>query len=175
MKPDPALRCVSNSSHLIFHLISSIGRRPPGRTLPPPLRALPPSPPPSRLDWLDWVGLQVVRWEDVMTDDLQERAMGGKGGGAPTSPAQLRRRCYMAAAEGLGLGRSGKVIRECLLERGELAGWLREHVLCVCLCVCVCVFVCVLPLNGLLGGGFAVDRCSALFRFDDLSDSFKRT
>lgn len=67
--------------------------------------------------------VQVVRWEDVVTDDLEERAMGGKGaGGPPTSPAQLRRRCYMAAAEGLGLGRSGRVIRECLLKRGE---WVR--------------------------------------------------
>lgn len=63
---------------------------------------------------------QVVRWEDVVSDDLQERAVSSKGGGGPpTSPAQLRRRCYMAAAEGLGLGRAGKVIRECLLESGK--------------------------------------------------------
>lgn len=72
---------------------------------------------------------QVVRWDDVVTDDLQERAAGGKAGdGPPTSPAQLRRRCYMAAAEGLGLGRSAKVIRECLLERGACVSRLAKPV-----------------------------------------------
>ena len=72
---------------------------------------------------------QVVQWDAVVADALEEQAEGKKDG-PPTSPAQLRRRCFMAAAEGMGPGRSGKVIRECLMERGAHArgGGAREAV-----------------------------------------------
>lgn len=62
--------------------------------------------------------LQVVRWEDVVADAVEAEANGNKPG-PPSSPAQLRRRCFTAAAEGMGPGRSGKVIRDCLVETGE--------------------------------------------------------
>lgn len=62
----------------------------------------------------------MVRWEDIVADAREKESGGNKDGdGPPTSPAQLRRRCFMAAAEGMGLGRSGKVIRDCLLETGK--------------------------------------------------------
>lgn len=76
----------------------------------------------------------MVRWDDVMADDLEARAAGGRARhGTPTSPSQLRRRCFMAAAEGLELGRSGKVIRECLLESGERSA-KRKYDVCVIEC-----------------------------------------
>lgn len=59
----------------------------------------------------------MVLWEDVVADAMEAEANGGKSG-HPMSPAQLRRRCFMAAAEGMGPGRSGKVIRDCLVETG---------------------------------------------------------
>lgn len=60
----------------------------------------------------------MVLWEDIVADAVEAEASGVKSG-PPTSPAQLRRRCFMAAAEGMGPGRSGKVIRDCLVETGK--------------------------------------------------------
>lgn len=62
--------------------------------------------------------VQVVLWEDVVADAASVVGFGGDGE-ALMSPAQLRRRCFMAAAEGMGSGRSANIVRECLLERGE--------------------------------------------------------
>lgn len=55
-----------------------------------------------------------------MVSDALEREERGSEANSLTSPDQLRRRCFMAAAEGLGPGRSGAVIRDCLVETGEL-------------------------------------------------------
>ena len=59
---------------------------------------------------------QVVRWEDVVADAASDAISSEL---PPMSPDQLRRRCFMAAAEGMGSGRSANVVRECLLKNGE--------------------------------------------------------